>query len=199
VDGRGLVGGIVVQDQVQVQVKVKVLRHGSVDELEEPEKLLVAVPPVVLAITRPPDDVGAASGPLLETARNNARGTVVTGIAGLLATGALVFTARNFVVSQRTLALTEQGQVTDRYTKAIEQLGSDKLDVPIGGIYALERIARDSARDHSTVMEVLSTFVREHSAEKSPGPLSGIPKVLLVSGWQPGAGPRRGGGQQLGG
>jgi hypothetical protein len=26
--------------------------------------------------------------------------------------------------------------VTDRYTKAIEQLGSDKLDVRIGGIYA---------------------------------------------------------------
>jgi hypothetical protein len=30
--------------------------------------------------------------------------------------------------------LTEQGQVTDRYTKAIEQLGSDKLDGRIGGI-----------------------------------------------------------------
>jgi len=44
----------------------------------------------------------------------------------------------------RTFELTEQGQVTDRYTKAIEQLGSDKLDVRIGGIYALERIARDS-------------------------------------------------------
>ena len=34
--------------------------------------------------------------------------------------------------------------MTDRYTKAIEQLGSDKLDVRIGGIYALERVARDS-------------------------------------------------------
>ena len=45
---------------------------------------------------------------------------------------------------RRTYELTEQGQVTDRYTKAIEQLGSDKLDVTIGGIYALERIARDS-------------------------------------------------------
>ena len=52
--------------------------------------------------------------------------------------------------------------MTDRYTKAIEQLGSDKLDVRIGGIYALERIARDSARDHPAVMEVLTTFIREH-------------------------------------
>src|SRR5207244_4428373 len=64
--------------------------------------------------------------------------------------------------------LTEQGQVTDRYTKAIEQLGSDKLDVRIGGIYALERVASDSARDHPTVIEVLSAFVREHSREQWP-------------------------------
>ena len=60
--------------------------------------------------------------------------------------------------------------MTDRYTKAIEQLGSDKLDVRIGGIYALERVARDSARDHSTVMEVLTAFIREHSREPWPPP-----------------------------
>ena len=58
--------------------------------------------------------------------------------------------------------------MTDRYTKAIEQLGSDKLDVRIGGIYALERVARDSARDHPTVMEVLAAFIREHSHEQWP-------------------------------
>jgi hypothetical protein len=58
--------------------------------------------------------------------------------------------------------------VTDRYAKAIEQLGSDKLDVRIGGIYALERIARDSSRDHPTVIEVLSAFVRVHSLERWP-------------------------------
>jgi len=42
--------------------------------------------------------------------------------------------------------------------------------VRIGGIYALERIARDSARDHPTVMEVLSAFIREHSREPWPPP-----------------------------
>ena len=60
--------------------------------------------------------------------------------------------------------------MTDRYTKAIEQLGSDKLDVRIGGIYALERIARDSPRDHPTVMEVLSAFIRDHSHDPWPPP-----------------------------
>jgi hypothetical protein len=83
----------------------------------------------------------------------------------------LVFTALNFNLlwrnsektdqwQRRTHELTEQGQVTDRYTKAIEQLESEKLDVRIGGIYALERVARDSARDHPTVMEVLRVHPR---------------------------------------
>ena len=59
--------------------------------------------------------------------------------------------------------------------KAIEQLGSDKLDVRIGGIYALERIARDSAKDHPTVMEVLTAFIREHSREQWPPSDAGQP------------------------
>jgi Pentapeptide repeats (8 copies) len=42
--------------------------------------------------------------------------------------------------------------------------------VRIGGIYALERVARDSARDHPTVMEVLTAFIREHSREPWPPP-----------------------------
>ena len=113
-------------------------------------------------------DVGSVRGPLHETALDNARGRLLTLGAAVFAAGALVFTARNFTLSRRTLDVTEQGQVTDRYTKAIEQLGSDKLDVRIGGIYALERIARDSPRDHPTVMEVLTAFIREHSHEQWP-------------------------------
>jgi hypothetical protein len=124
-------------------------------------------------------DVGSVRGALHETALDNARGRLLTLGAGLFAAGALIFTALNFNLlrrnsektelwQRRTHELTEEGQVTDRYTKAIEQLGSDKLDVRIGGIYALERIAYDSARDHPTVMDVLSAFVREHSREQRP-------------------------------
>jgi hypothetical protein len=108
-------------------------------------------------------DVGSTKGPLLQTARDAARGRLLTLGAGLFAVGALLFTARNFTLSR-------EGQVTDRYTKAIEQLGSDKLDVRIGGIYALERIARDSARDHPSVIEVLTAFIREHSHDHRPPP-----------------------------
>jgi Pentapeptide repeats (8 copies) len=135
-------------------------------------------------------DVGHITGSAraldLQKARDAARGRLLTLGAGLFAAGALIFTGRNYGLArrqlelsrqtmalaeqgqQRTLELTEQGQVTDRYTKAIEQLGSNKLDVRIGGIYALERIARDSPADHPTVMEVLAAFVREHSREQWP-------------------------------
>jgi uncharacterized protein YjbI with pentapeptide repeats len=97
--------------------------------------------------------------PTLIAAAIGVGGTVIVGIAGFWAN------VRN---TNKTAALTEQGQVTDRYTKAIDQLGNDKLDVRIGGIYALERIARDSPRDHPTVIEVLAAFVRDHSHEQWP-------------------------------
>ena len=107
-------------------------------------------------------DIGSTTASLA-TARDAARGRLLTLGAGLLAAGALLFTARSFTLAR-------EGQVTDRYTKAIEQLGSDKVDVRIGGIYPLERVARDSAKDHPTIMEVLTAFIREHSREPWPPP-----------------------------
>jgi hypothetical protein len=52
-------------------------------------------------------------------------------------------------------------QITERFTKAVEQLASQEIAVRLGGIYALERIAKDSKKDHWTIMEVLTAFVRE--------------------------------------
>jgi uncharacterized protein YjbI with pentapeptide repeats len=89
-------------------------------------------------------------------AEASTRTGMIAGLAGLAALGSLAITARTYQLSQ-------QGQITERYTKAIEQLGSDKLDVRLGGIYALERIAYDSKRDHPTVVEMLSAFVRERT------------------------------------
>jgi len=60
-----------------------------------------------------------------------------------------------------------EGQLTDRYTKAVEHLSSDKLDVRIGGIQALQLIARDSPQIYQpVVIEALATFVREHSHDQ---------------------------------
>jgi hypothetical protein len=53
--------------------------------------------------------------------------------------------------------------LTDRYSKAIEHLGDSKVDVRLGGIYALERVAADSPTDRSAIIEVLCAFVRVHT------------------------------------
>jgi Pentapeptide repeats (8 copies) len=64
------------------------------------------------------------------------------------------------------IALAEEGQITDRFTRAVDQLGQpgpDRLDVRLGGMYALERIAHDSSTHRLAVIEILSAFVRSHS------------------------------------
>jgi uncharacterized protein YjbI with pentapeptide repeats len=93
-------------------------------------------------------------------------------LAGLIGVGALLafwLNSRVYRITARTFELTEQGQITERYTKAIEQLGQKELAMRLGGIYALERIAKDSERDHPTVVEVLSAFVREESRRQGAG------------------------------
>jgi uncharacterized protein YjbI with pentapeptide repeats len=69
--------------------------------------------------------------------------------------------------AQEELRLTRRSQITERFTQAIDQLGasnddgSRKLEIRLGGIYALERTARDSKSDYWPVMEVLTAYVRQ--------------------------------------
>jgi hypothetical protein len=73
----------------------------------------------------------------------------------------------------RRVEISQDQQVTERFTRAIDQLGAtdDKTgnprrEVRLGGINALERIAWDSPkRDYSTVMEVLTAYVRENTPQ----------------------------------
>jgi hypothetical protein len=86
------------------------------------------------------------------------------------------FTYRQVQTSRRQLEIAQHGQVTERFTRAIDQLGATdeagkpKIDVVLGGIYALERIARDSKDDHPQVVEVLTAYVREHTRDRDPPP-----------------------------
>ena len=84
--------------------------------------------------------------------------------AGLIATvlAAIGFLI-NYFSSQKNMRLSEERLITDRFAKAVEQIGSDKEEVVIGGIYSLERIAKDSPKDQWTIMEVLAAFVRKNS------------------------------------
>ena len=76
--------------------------------------------------------------------------------------GGMLFLLGLYVAWQR-LGVAREGQITERFTRAVDQLGNKSLAIRLGGIYALERIARDSEKDHWTVMEVLTAYVRERS------------------------------------
>jgi hypothetical protein len=51
-------------------------------------------------------------------------------------------------------------RITDLYTKAVEQLGSDKAAVRLGGLYALERLAQNVSEQRQTIVNVICAYLR---------------------------------------
>lgn len=125
--------------------------------------------------------------------QNDARATLLQGAAGLLLVAGAVATWRQLGISREQLevvrqqalesdrqareqlAVIREGQITDRFTRAIEQLGSDKLEVRLGGIFALERIAKDSEPDRWAIADSLVAFVRTHAPWRAGAPESQDP------------------------
>ena len=105
--------------------------------------------------------------PHIDTAADRHRAVTDTRTV-LVAMLAVVGAAGGIAYTARTYRLSREGHITDRYSKAIEQLGSDKIEVRLGGIYALERLMRDSPSDQPTIMEVLAAYVRHHTMKDKP-------------------------------
>jgi hypothetical protein len=95
---------------------------------------------------------------------------LVVTLAQILGGAALV---SGLYFTWRTLQVNREGQITERFTRAIDQLGKvdDKgkklFEIRIGGIYALERIGRESEQDYWPIMEVLAAYVRQNAPRKS--------------------------------
>jgi hypothetical protein len=130
--------------------------------------------------------------------QNDVRTTLLQGLGGLAVLVGAFFTYRQVQTNRRQLdhtiessrqqhELDRQGQITERFTRAIDQLGHAQLDVRLGGIYALERIARDSPDDQPMIGEVLTAFVRSHAPwpPRLPGqylataPINAVPELQV--------------------
>jgi uncharacterized protein YjbI with pentapeptide repeats len=94
---------------------------------------------------------------------NDSRGTLGQILSGVAVLTGLIFAWQQLGQTSDNLRVSQEGQITDRFSRAVDQLGSDQLTIRLGGIYALERIARDSPRDYGPVMEVLTAFARQES------------------------------------
>ncbi len=128
---------------------------------------------------------------------------LAAGAAALVALASAPFALLKAWVNERATRTGEDKHLTERIMRAVEQLGAEKtvkkvveteeivdgervkkaetlettepnLEVRLGAIYALERIAQDSERDHIPIMETLCAYVRENSNARKP---SDAPKV----------------------
>lgn len=87
---------------------------------------------------------------------NGARTAVFAALAGLIA----IFSA---LVAWRSYRLSQRAQITDRLIRALELVGHDSGGTRIGGIYALERLAREAPGEHVAIFETLAAMVRTQS------------------------------------
>lgn len=71
-------------------------------------------------------------------------------------------------LTRRIQADVEAGRITERYTKAVEQLGSTDVAVRLGALYALEALAHDSERHRVTIADVICAYARHHSVRRNP-------------------------------
>lgn len=69
----------------------------------------------------------------------------------------------NLKATQKSLEISKQEQITERFTRAVDQLGREELEIRLGGIYALEKIANESEEYYSSVIEILTAYVRKNS------------------------------------
>src|SRR6516164_4367020 len=104
-------------------------------------------------------------------------GAMVLGGAGVGAT-----------VAYRQLMSQQQASrdllISIQVSKGFEQLGSDKIVMRLGGIYALEGVMNTSEQYYQAVLEALSAFVRDGTKNETGDgpPMSNIQAALTVIG-----------------
>jgi len=98
-------------------------------------------------------------------AMSTIRGQVATVLSAAFVAGGLYYTGRKFVLDR-------DKQYTDRFTNAVDQLGSADVTVRAGGHRALDRILHDSPRDRDRVLRTVTGYLRTHPVgpDKAPTP-----------------------------
>jgi hypothetical protein len=94
-------------------------------------------------------------------ARNDVRtsGLALLTLAGVVAGSLLTW---------RTVRLTREGQLTDRYARSVEALGDTDSGGHVGAVLSLEGVARTSRAHHGRTMQVLLHHLRETAGSWTP-------------------------------
>ncbi len=79
-----------------------------------------------------------------------------------------VLADRQTQAADKQTEINRESHYTELFAKAVEQLGATRQDgepaieMRIGAIFALERLAKDSERDYGPIIETLAAYIREH-------------------------------------
>jgi hypothetical protein len=103
-------------------------------------------------------------------------GQALGGAAVLIGAGAAYLQFTQQQQSARDLLISNQ------VAKGFEQLASDKIEMRLGGIYALEGVMNTSEQYRRPVLEALCAFVREHTKTAGDKPTTDIQAALTVLG-----------------
>ena len=101
--------------------------------------------------------------------QDRARLTIATIIGGVILLVGLWVNWRRVSALERQVATAHLGQITERFTRAIDQLGAVRSDnvvapeIRAGGVRSLERIAGESEDDFWPVLDILSAYLRSVS------------------------------------
>ena len=94
---------------------------------------------------------------------------------------------RQAATAQRQSETAQRGLLNERYQKGAEMLGSEVLAVRLGGIYGLDRLAREDPGDyHVQIMSLLCAFVRNPRGKpvEATLPMNGLTAAAeLKAGW----------------
>ena len=109
----------------------------------------------------------------------------------------LYWTSRQARATEKSASVAQERHLTEGFDRAIEKLGADNLTIRLGGISALERIAKDSEKDHGRIMEVLTAHLREKAPRQDPPAVdetlpTDIQAILTVIGRRETTGKNRG-------
>ena len=88
-------------------------------------------------------------------------------VLGIVASSALPLAIWRGIVAEEQVDTAQQGLRNERYQKGVEMLGNEVLTVRMGGIYALQRLAREHPGEyHVQAMQSLSAFVRRPTPDE---------------------------------
>ncbi|MCX4632814.1 pentapeptide repeat-containing protein [Streptomyces sp. NBC_01443] len=97
-------------------------------------------------------------------AENDVRTAMVQALAGAFFLVTALLTWKGFRLSR-------EGQITERFSRAVDQLGKQNEDsVRVGAVLSLERVARESKADRATIVKLLAVHIRSSLTTKAnPG------------------------------